>query len=89
MPLLDAEFRLRFPLRLLLRLHRLLNALCGVFMLPFSFSSSSARDLQYWTWRLRCCLLEVCIITPGVSHRLDHLYLSWHLWSHDSFSAQP
>ena len=25
------------------------------------------------------------ILDLAVSHRLDHLYLPWHLWSHDSF----
>ena len=48
----------------------------------------SARDLQHRIWRQRYCLLEVgCrhVLDLAVSHRLDHLYLPWHLWSHDSF----
>ena len=70
----------------------------GAFLLSFTFSftsSSSARDLQHRTWRLRCCLrlsyglLEVgrrhVLDLVASSHRLNHLYLSWHLWSHDSF----
>ena len=39
-----------------------------LFSLSFSFSQArllSARDLEHRTGRLRCCLLEVCIIAPG------------------------
>ena len=85
---MDADIRLRFSFAFAPAVHRLMNALCGVLMLPFSFSSSPARDPQHRTWRLRCCLLEVGLrrgLDLAASHRLDHLYLSWHLWSHDSF----
>ena len=42
--------------------------LVQLFTLSFSFSQArllSARDLQHLTWRLRCCLLELCIIESG------------------------
>ena len=65
------------------------------FLLCFTFSfssSSSARDVQQRTWRVRCCLLEVGhrhVLDLAASHRLGHLYLSWHLWRHGSFRRNP
>ena len=59
-----------------------------------SFSRSLSPSLM-----LVCCRFEICNIVPGAyaevgcrqvldlaaCHRLRHLYLSWHLWSYDSF----
>ena len=48
----------------------------------------SARDLQHLTWRLSCSLLEVglrYVLDLAASHRLGHLCLLLHLWSHCSF----
>ena len=51
--------------------HRFLGCrslLCRAVRALFQFFQArllSARDLQHLTSRLRCCLLEVCIIAPG------------------------
>ena len=47
---------------------RALSRSGGTFPLSSSLSQArllSARDLQHLTWRLRCCLVEVCIIASG------------------------
>ena len=67
-----------------------LYLLCVAFdaLLPHSLSSSPARDLQHWTWRLRCCLLEVWhryVLDLAASHHRDHLCFSWHVRSRCSF----
>ena len=46
------------------------------------------RGQHHCSWRLSCCPLEVRrrhVPDLAVSHHLDHLCLSLHLWSHDSF----
>ena len=48
----------------------------------------SARFLHPCIWRLSCGLLEVepqDVLDLAASHRLGHLYLSWHVWSRCSF----
>ena len=48
----------------------------------------SARGLHPCIWRLSCGLLEVglqYVLDLAASHRLGHLYLSWHVWSRCSF----